>query len=128
MRRPVEQILAIYRRLAGKLPEDFQRRHGPDLVRSTEDLMRYAARRNRSGFASTIIRVFGDLLWRIPIEHFAELRQDIRYGARMLGRSPGFTAAAVMSLAIGIGSLVSLYSIAELMFSTRVSEVREPDS
>jgi predicted permease len=127
MNRPVERILALYRRLAGKLPEDFQRRHGPDLVQSTEDLMRYAARRNRSGFASTTIGVFADLLWRIPIEHFAEFRQDIRYGARMLGRSPGFTAAAVISLAIGIGSVVSIHSIAELMFFTPVAEVQEPD-
>jgi predicted permease len=128
VRRPVERILAIYRRLASKLPEDFQRRHGPDMARSTEDLMRHAARSNRSGFASTILRVFGDLLWRIPIEHFAELRQDIRYGARMLGRSPGFTIAAAISLALGIGSMVSLYSIADLLFFTPVSEVREPDN
>jgi predicted permease len=127
MNRPIERILAVYRRLLRKLPEDFQRRHGSDLVRSTEDLMWYAARRNRSGFVSTIIRVFGDLLWRIPIEHFAEFRQDVRYGARTLGRSPGFTIAAVISLAIGIGSLVSIYSIAELLFFTPVSEVREPD-
>jgi hypothetical protein len=127
MSRPVERIIALYRRLAGKLPEDFQRRHGPDLVQCTEDLMRYAVRRNRRGFASTIIRVFGDLLWRIPIEHFAEFRQDIRYGARTLGRSPGFTIAAVISLAMGIGSLVSTYSITELLFFTPVSQVREPD-
>jgi len=127
MRRPVERILAFYRRLAGKLPEDFQRRHGPDLVHSTEDLMRYAARRNRSGFVSTTIGIFADLLWRIPIEHFAEFRQDVRFGARMLVRSPGFTVAAVISLAIGIGSMVSTYSVVEMLFFSPVSEVREPD-
>lgn len=56
----------------------------------------------------------------------ADLWQDLRFGGRMLVKTPGLTAMAVLSLALGIGANTALFSVVDAML-LKMLPVKEPE-
>ena len=123
------RLLAIFRRRTAEAELDEELRY--HLEKEIERYMaggmsqkdaRRAALRGFGGFEQKKeecrdargFRLIGDLL------------QDLRYGARMLSKNPGFALIAVLTLALGIGAITAIFTLLDKLL-IRTLPVEQPE-
>src|SRR5262245_40986541 len=62
----------------------------------------------------------GDMRDAGGVGFLIDLLRDVRYGSRLLSRSPGFAAAAIVSLALGIGANTTMFAALDVMMLKRL--------
>jgi putative ABC transport system permease protein len=103
-------MMWLYRLLLRFYPSSFRHEYGEEMARLFGERRRHASRPERVRLWMETLR---DALATAPRIHLDILRQDMRYTVRALARTPGFAAAAIIVMALGIGATTAVFSIAD---------------
>jgi predicted permease len=87
---------------------------------SREDALRAA--RVEIGSMEAVKEAIRSVGWEASVK---SVWQDVRYGLRQLRRNPGFTAVAIITLALGIGANTAIFSLIDTVM-LRSMPVRDP--
>ena len=114
-----------------QLEQDLQRELQYHLDRRVEELTQSGlgeaeARRKAAIEFGGITQVHEEVRETWTWHWLDHLRRDLRYGGRALWRSRGFTATAILSLALGVGANAAIFSLADQVLLRQLS-VNEPE-
>jgi predicted permease len=87
-----------------------------------------------TGARTAALRSFGGLTqtreaWRLRrgMPLFSQIARDTQFAVRQLRHSPGFSLTAILTLALGIGAVTSVFSVINTVLLKPFSAFRDPD-
>ncbi len=125
--RPPSAAHRLFRLLLRAFPFDFRTDHGREMEQTFHAQRRDA---HQEGSMRMVVRLWvevaRDVFTTAPREHAAIVRQDVVYALRALQRAPVFAGAAILTLAVGLSAVLSVFAIVNA-FLLRPLPVDRPD-
>ncbi len=102
----------LYRALLRLFPFDFRSEFESEMEETFREQRHYAKRRKGTlGLLALWWETIAGIFTTAPAEHLSMLRQDARYALRMMRKNLGYTAVAIVTLALGIGVNTAIVSV-----------------